>query len=1795
MICSNKSLLLLIFFCIINLKQYASDLHVGVGQPYTTIQAAVNNASEKDVIIIHEGIYREEIKIGVEGLTFQPNGADTVTINGAEIITGWTHEGNNVYSAIVDWDITQEGQSNQVFIDGEMLHLLRWPKRPVPETNDFVTDYETGIVEGAQYEAYNTINIVDSDYSEGGFWEGAMIWINLSNPLNKKDGQGYTTEVMSINGTEIKIESDANVGNDNWGIDNGTRYYLFDPLPSKVEAYGGIISLLGNGEWWKHHDTLYVKTKNGDAPSMDGTGNNVVEMKKRIFAFKPSKEARTLNNTTIRDINLFAASITTDHNYSEKTIVSQAKNNIINGINAKYISHFVDLTGDWISQWSGRSGIILTGTNNVLKNSTFEYCAGSAVSCLGSNNKIHNNLIDHCNYQVTESGSINFGYNDAYSFNHDIGYNTISNTPHVGICIRGLKNQSLRSKGRARIHHNTIHDGLTRVHDGGLVHGEGNYNWLRIDHNIMYNSTDFLQIGIYLDYGDPKINDVMRILIDHNILYNINHPIQINHCNDYRIYNNTIRATNDYDGLYHYRILNNDAYIINNIIKNHTSQNAVSLTNYYNSTWSEVVANPSFTSPDFQLVETSATVNNIINKGTELTLFSDPLDDDTIDLGAYEYGKQKWITGYYGNTYSKVSEPVFSVNEGTYSNVNLTLSTATPGATIRYTKNGRTPTTTYGTIYTKSINISSNCEIKAIAYKEGQPESFLVTKEYKITTPRTADTITNKAPGLKFVAHPNATPGLVDFNFLPVQANDSGITENITLDATNIDNDFGMQFSGYLNIHETGEYTFYSKSDDGMQLYIGNSLVIDNTGESNEELKKEEISGTIALKAGFHPITVEYYECDFIVHETVQDEDIAMLHVKYSGPGFHKQNIPDVRLFHDNPNGVDVEPEISIIEPIDSTYIETGLEYSIIAEAFDRDGLDSVIFSINGNQIYTDTVPPYKYNKTFTADTYTIRTDAYDTMGNSHSDSITVFAEDYDIISIIQTHDTILLDGQMENTWNDDTLINIINVNSGTITNENDLSGSYKIQYTSQGLYLFVNVLDDDLSTNHNINQISQNDGIEVFLDLNNGKTPFYEENDYHYIFSANGDFKEQAHQAIKDVDFIINTNPTGYTMEVFIPWKTINKIPIPDTKIGLDIKIIDNDNNTFEGKLSWWESTSDIASKSTSIMGIGIFKDNIKDLKPPETPVIIGPSDNSIVKTHTPGFKWEHVSDHSGILHYEINIGGTSYYISGLNTEYSLTSQLSNGNYNWKIRAMDTDSNAGAWSSNYNLIIDDTYNDTIGPDAPVLLTPYNGVNLDSIAPEFNWQSVYDADGIERYEIQINENILDVGNQTYCKSHSLLYNDSTWRVRAIDINGNAGAWSQTRKFNLKGVFNLALNKDAFAESTMIGLTSIHGGNDGDYLTRWGSEFHVPTWYIVDLEKKYEIHKVVFNWESMYARAYQLQVGMDTTNWRTIYSFDSTLTETYHDHYIQTITGLSDSGRYVRMYATEKSVYGVSFWEFEVYGGTPIEDTIAPGTPELLMPLTGDTIGDCTPLFKWKKTEDTLSGIKKYEICIDDTIYDAGKHDFFNASKTLSNNNHTWKLRAIDYSGNIGEWSIEQSFVINNNDSIEPSAPELHRPLSGHILSGQPVLFIWKASLDESGIKEYEIQINDSIYKVGDTLETTIYVKDSNNLVWKVRAIDKAGNIGPWSEEWFASILVGKNKYQSATKKHVHPNPVKNILNIPGELNITQIKIVNIYGSTVYNMQSDLIESIDVSFLAKGMYFLICQSKNQSFKYSFIKN
>ena len=97
-------------------------------------------------------------------------------------------------------------------------------------------------------------------------------------------------------------------------------------------------------------------------------------------------------------------------------------------------------------------------------------------------------------------------------------------------------------------------------------------------------------------------------------------------------------------------------------------------------------------------------------------------------------GCQQFMDLFGLNKPSTVATPTFSPPAATYTIMqSVTISTTTAGASIRYTTDGSTPTSTSGTVFSATISVAATKTIKAIAYKSGWTDSEVATASYTIT------------------------------------------------------------------------------------------------------------------------------------------------------------------------------------------------------------------------------------------------------------------------------------------------------------------------------------------------------------------------------------------------------------------------------------------------------------------------------------------------------------------------------------------------------------------------------------------------------------------------------------------------------------------------------------------------------------------------------------------------------------------------------------------------------------------------------------------------------------------------------------------------------------------------------------------------------------------------------------------------------------------------------------------------------------------------------------------------------
>jgi putative heme-binding domain-containing protein len=117
-----------------------------------------------------------------------------------------------------------------------------------------------------------------------------------------------------------------------------------------------------------------------------------------------------------------------------------------------------------------------------------------------------------------------------------------------------------------------------------------------------------------------------------------------------------------------------------------------------------------------------------------------------------------------------------------------------------------------------------------------------------------------------------------------LQPKASGVVPEITMNVPQRKqaDKFALRFTGMIQIPKSGRWSFYTASDDGSRLYIGDKLVVNNDGLHGMSEKR----GRLKLKAGPHAITVTYFD----------NGGGDGLIVQWEGPGVKKQKIKPAAL-----------------------------------------------------------------------------------------------------------------------------------------------------------------------------------------------------------------------------------------------------------------------------------------------------------------------------------------------------------------------------------------------------------------------------------------------------------------------------------------------------------------------------------------------------------------------------------------------------------------------------------------------------------------------------------------------------------------------------------------------------------------------------------------------------------------------------------------------------------------------------------------------------------------------------------
>ena len=302
-------------------------------------------------------------------------------------------------------------------------------------------------------------------------------------------------------------------------------------------------------------------------------------------------------------------------------------------------------------------------------------------------------------------------------------------------------------------------------------------------------------------------------------------------------------------------------------------------------------------------------------------------------------------------------------------------------------------------------------------------------------------------------------------------------------------------------------------------------------------------------------------------------------------------------------------PSVSITAPVsNASYGAPASSITLTATATTTTGTISKVEFYNGTTLIgTATASPYTVTwSNVAAGTYSITAVATDNTSNKATSSA-VTINVVSTFKIYKTSTPITIDGTVDAIWNNASVLpaNATKLLSGTVTNAADLSGNCKVLWDNTNLYLLANVTDDILK--HDSQTSYDDDGIEIYVDINNDKATTYSANDVQYTFEWNNGTtigSLPSGRITTGISYAVVTVTGGYVVEASIPWSTLQGTPAVNQLVGFDFMISDDDDGgTRDAKLSW-NAASDSAWTDPSKMGTGQLMD-VLTCTPPIAPTV--------------------------------------------------------------------------------------------------------------------------------------------------------------------------------------------------------------------------------------------------------------------------------------------------------------------------------------------------------------------------------------------------------------------------------------------------------------------------------------------------------------------------------------------------------------------------------------------------------------
>jgi len=596
-------------------------------KPFLTVQKAADVMVAGDVCIVRGGTYRETVRLKKSGrkgtpICFVAAEGETVIFDGTELVKGrWSVYKDKIYKTKVDREF------DQLFVDGEMMVEARWPNMRFPQQL-WERSCWARAGEGSRYG-----KMVDPKLAETGIdWTGAVAMLNAAHqfftwtrPVQEHSrGSDTFTYKRNLSGITHFAEKTGP-----WEDD---RYYLF----GKLEA------LDAPCEWFldRQSKMLYLWAPDGKSPA-----SYKVQAKLRDYAFDISDR----DYIEISGFEFFGTTIR----------FSNCNRCLVENCRLWFPVFAREYTDPSVKKAPAETYI--SGNYNTVRRCHIAYPSTNGLVMVGSYNTTEDNLI----HDVCWGGSLRY-----------VGLSLGAGEDKAGGCVArhntlfNAGNAVLNYRGQAYIiEYNHVYNGGLACKDVALIYtGQPScagsivrYNWVHGCRAEGMHAGGRLQGGLGIR-GDDQTR---RLTVHHNVVWDCGRDGIIVKGDNNRVYNNTVIdiGTQEHPGNYinlhtmsepekwwrnqfpllkvqnaHSEIFNNAARTITADNNGKTFPEGKNVGNNFKGSFLKLVNPRNF---DFRPRPGSP----LIDAGRIIPGFTDGYRGKAPDIGAYEYGGERWLAG----------------------------------------------------------------------------------------------------------------------------------------------------------------------------------------------------------------------------------------------------------------------------------------------------------------------------------------------------------------------------------------------------------------------------------------------------------------------------------------------------------------------------------------------------------------------------------------------------------------------------------------------------------------------------------------------------------------------------------------------------------------------------------------------------------------------------------------------------------------------------------------------------------------------------------------------------------------------------------------------------------------------------------------------------------------------------------------------------------------------------------------------------------------------------------------------